>query len=64
MSEAATDVTVRPMDELDIGAITPDEIAVAIVAELIAHHRGRGDKLFASSMASLNKLHGNDRDVD
>ena len=42
---------------LDIGAITPDEIAVAIVAELIAQHRGRGDKLFASSMAALNKLH-------
>lgn len=42
---------------LDLGAITPDEIAVAIVAELIAHHRGRGAKLLASSMAALNRLH-------
>lgn len=42
---------------IDIGAITPDEIAVAIVAELIAQHRGRGGKLFPSSMAALNHLH-------
>ncbi|HKI84614.1 MAG TPA: hypothetical protein VKA63_09795, partial [Candidatus Krumholzibacteria bacterium] len=40
-----------------IGAITPSEIAVSIVAELIAHHRGRKEKIFVASMASLNKIH-------
>jgi xanthine dehydrogenase accessory factor len=42
---------------LDIGAITPQEIAVAIVAELIAHHRGRQERVFSTSMASLNRIH-------
>jgi xanthine dehydrogenase accessory factor len=42
---------------LDLGAITPQEIAVAIVAELIAHHRGRAGRVFPVSMASLNQLH-------
>jgi len=42
---------------LDIGAITTSEIAVSIVAELIAHHRGRKEKIFSASMASLNRIH-------
>jgi xanthine dehydrogenase accessory factor len=42
---------------LDIGAITPNEIAVAIVAELIAQHRGRREKIFPASMAALNRIH-------
>jgi xanthine dehydrogenase accessory factor len=42
---------------LDVGAVTPDEIAVAIVAELIAHHRGRAQRIFPATMAALNPLH-------
>jgi xanthine dehydrogenase accessory factor len=42
---------------LDIGAVTPDEIAVAVVAELIAHHRGRADRVAPVAMASHNALH-------
>lgn len=42
---------------LDLGAVTPDEIAVSIVAELVAHQRGRGDKIAKISMVSLNRIH-------
>ncbi len=42
---------------LDLGAVTPQEIAVAVVAELVAHHRGRGRRIAPLSMNSLNRLH-------
>ena len=35
---------------LDIGAVTPQEIAVSIAAELIAVHRGKADALSAASL--------------
>ena len=35
---------------LDIGAVTPQEIAVSIAAELIAVHRGKADALKAASL--------------
>ena len=35
---------------LDIGAVTPQEIAVAILAELIAVRRGKADSLAAASL--------------
>lgn len=42
---------------LDIGAVTPAEIAVAIVAELIAVRRGQAQRVFPGSMAAGNPLH-------
>lgn len=42
---------------LDIGAVTPAEIAVAIVAELVAVRRGRGEQVLPGSMAANNPLH-------
>ena len=41
---------------LDIGAVTPQEIAVAIVAELIAVRRGKTDKVAAASLRWMPKL--------
>jgi xanthine dehydrogenase accessory factor len=41
---------------LDIGAVTPQEIAVAIVAQLIAVRRGKAEKLAAASLRWLPKL--------
>ncbi len=40
--DAAWLETVRCPMGLDIGAVTPEEIAVSVVAELVAHHRARG----------------------
>ena len=41
---------------LDIGAVTPQEIAVAIVAELIAVRRSKTDKVAAASLRWMPKL--------
>ena len=41
---------------LDIGAVTPQEIAVAIVAELIAVRRGKGDAIAGASLRWMPKL--------
>ena len=41
---------------LDIGAVTPQEIAVAIVAQLIAIRRGRADRIAPASLRWLPKL--------
>jgi xanthine dehydrogenase accessory factor len=40
----------------DIGAVTPQEIAVSIVAELIAVRRGKAEKLAAASLRWMPKL--------
>jgi predicted oxidoreductase len=42
---------------LDIGAVTPQEIAVAIVAELIAVRRSKTDKVAGASLRWMPKLH-------
>jgi len=41
---------------LDIGAVTPQEIAVSIVAELIAVRRGRSENVAAASLRWMPKL--------
>jgi xanthine dehydrogenase accessory factor len=41
---------------LDIGAVTPQEIAVAIVAELIGIRRGKADKVAGASLRWMPKL--------
>jgi xanthine dehydrogenase accessory factor len=41
---------------LDIGAVTPQEIAVSIVAELIAIRRGRSDAVATASLRWMPKL--------
>jgi xanthine dehydrogenase accessory factor len=41
---------------LDIGAVTPQEIAVAIVAELIAVRRGKSEQLAAASLRWMPRL--------
>jgi len=41
---------------LDIGAVTPQEIAVSIVAELIAVRRGKEQKVAAASLKWMPKL--------
>ena len=41
---------------LDIGAVTPQEIAVAIVAELIAIRRGKADRVAGASLRWMPKL--------
>ena len=41
---------------LDIGAVTPQEIAVAIVAELIAVRLGRREKVAAASLRWMPKV--------
>jgi xanthine dehydrogenase accessory factor len=41
---------------LDIGAVTPQEIAVAIVAELIAVRRGKRDAVASASLRWMPKL--------
>jgi xanthine dehydrogenase accessory factor len=43
---------------LDIGAVTPQEIAVSIVAELIAIRRGRATQIASASLRWLPKLAG------
>src|SRR5690606_7574425 len=40
VDRAALEVVRSPIG-LDIGAVTPEEIAVSIVAELVAHRRGK-----------------------
>jgi xanthine dehydrogenase accessory factor len=42
---------------LDIGAVTPQEIAVAIVAELIAVRRGKREAVAGASLRWMPKLH-------
>ncbi|MGQ0733005.1 MAG: XdhC family protein [Acidobacteriota bacterium] len=42
---------------LDIGAVTPQEIAVAIVAELIAVRRGKTQAIAEASLRWMPKLH-------
>ena len=46
---------------LDIGAVTPQEIAVAIVAELIAVRRGKDRKLAGASLRWMPKLRAPER---
>ena len=41
---------------LDIGAVTPQEIAVAIVGELIAVRRGKAAAVAGSSLKWMPKL--------
>jgi xanthine dehydrogenase accessory factor len=41
---------------LDIGAVTPQEIAVAIVAQLIAIRRGKAEQIASASLRWLPKL--------
>ena len=41
---------------LDIGAVTPQEIAVSIVAELIAIRRGKGEAVTSASLRWMPKL--------
>ena len=41
---------------LDIGAVTPQEIAVAIVAQLIAIRRNKGDAIASASLRWMPKL--------
>lgn len=41
---------------LDVGAVTPQEIAVSIVAELIAVRRGKADKIAGASLRWMPKL--------
>jgi xanthine dehydrogenase accessory factor len=41
---------------LDIGAVTPQEIAVAIVAELIAVRRGKSERVAAASLRWMPRL--------
>ena len=48
--------TVHAPIGLDIGAVTPQEIAVAIVAELIAVRRGKGDQLVDASLKWMPRL--------
>jgi xanthine dehydrogenase accessory factor len=43
---------------LDIGAVTPQEIAISIVAELIAIRRGRATQIASASLRWLPKLAG------
>jgi xanthine dehydrogenase accessory factor len=56
-------VTVEDLEKLhapiglDIGAVTPQEIAVAIVAELIAVRRGKTEKVAGASLRWMPKLH-------
>jgi xanthine dehydrogenase accessory factor len=48
---------------LDIGAVTPQEIAVAIVAELIAVRRGKGATVAGASLRWMPKLQVPERQV-
>jgi xanthine dehydrogenase accessory factor len=48
--------TVHAPIGLDIGAVTPQEIAVAIVAELIAVRRGKREKVAAASLRWMLKV--------
>jgi xanthine dehydrogenase accessory factor len=48
---------------LDIGAVTPQEIAVAIVAELIAVRRGKGETVAGASLRWMPKLQVPERQV-
>ena len=44
---------------LDIGAVTPQEIAVSIVAELIAIRRGKGEQIAGASLRWMPRLRVN-----
>ena len=48
--------TIHAQIGLDIGAVTPQEIAVSIVAELIAVRRGKEQKVAAASLKWMPKL--------
>ena len=48
--------TVHAPIGLDIGAVTPQEIAVAIVAELIAVRRGKADRIADASLRWMPRL--------
>jgi xanthine dehydrogenase accessory factor len=48
--------TVHAPIGLDIGAVTPQEIAVAIVAELIAVRRGKAERVAAASLRWMPRL--------